>query len=635
MSSSSKKLVQILVVLLTLTAAPKPLAATNLSFLSNTILAQSVNSDTTYPVPESLPSGTKIRLSTSSSMVVTNQALIQRYGEKYPDAQVQLLEGDTSGILEVLLKGDTDLVAVGRRLTAQEKNQGLVEVPISRGKIAIIVGPDNPFQENLSFDQFAKIFRGEITNWSEVGGPKVPIRFIDRPNFSDTRQALESYDIFKKSIFQTGGNTTQVSEDDTTAVVKKLGKDGISYAIADQVLNKENVRIIPMHKTLPNDPRYPYSQPRSYVYNKETARGAVLAFLGLTTSQGGQEVVAAVDQQEISNLATIPPEIATSPSPTSQTETGLSEQEETNSATAGGVATSPSPTSQTETGLSEQEQINSATAGGVATAPSPAAQTETSIVQAPTGDTNNETEKKGFPWWILLLLGIPLVGALLWGLLRGGGDESEGTGATGVAPGTTTDSDSTSVGGTAVAGTGVSGATDAPETISQDGNEAGVGIPGIGAGVAGLAGLAGVGGLLAAWANTAKNSQISLSVGENQTALASWSVPESDKEAAKSHGGERYQLRVYDVTELESDSELTQSIQEYDCDESSTERVIENLESERDYTAEIGYVTPNGEWLKLARSNQIKIKAPEVAAVTPETDIEIPTKEVEPEQSSS
>ena len=107
------------------------------------------------------------------------------------------------------------------------------------------------FKEYLSFEKFAKILRGEITNWSTLGGPKVPIRFVDRPESSDTREALKSYDVFKKSPFMTGRNAIQLSEDDTAVVIKELGKNGISYAIMDQVLNRENVRIIPMHKTLP------------------------------------------------------------------------------------------------------------------------------------------------------------------------------------------------------------------------------------------------------------------------------------------------------------------------------------------------------------------------------------------------
>ena len=334
--------------MINLIATPKSLEANNLFFSSNTILAQSVNSDITYPLPKSLPSGTKIRLFSSSSMVVINQALKQRYEEKYPDTEVELVTGDTSGVLKALLEGETDLVAVGRQLTTEEKGQGLVEVPINRGKIAIIVASENPFKENLSFEKFAKILRGEITNWSTLGGPKVPIRFIDRPESSDTREALKSYDVFKKSPFRTGSNATQVSEDDTAAVVKELGKDGISYAIADQVLDRENVRVISMHKTLPTNPLYPYSQPRNYVYKKDTASREVLAFLGLVTSQGGQQVVAAIDKQGGSDLATLTPvnkakpsETVTSASPNTQKDTKLNKQEKTDSAKFEGIVSGP------------------------------------------------------------------------------------------------------------------------------------------------------------------------------------------------------------------------------------------------------------------------------------------------------
>ena len=599
MYSFSKKIIQVPVVLLTLIATPKSLAANNLFFSSNTILAQSVNSDITYPLPKSLPSGTKIRLFSSSSMVVINQALKQRYEEKYPDTEVELVTGDTSGVLKALLEGETDLVAVGRQLTTEEKGQGLVEVPINRGKIAIIVASENPFKENLSFEKFAKILRGEITNWSTLGGPKVPIRFIDRPESSDTREALKSYDVFKKSPFRTGSNATQVSEDDTAAVVKELGKDGISYAIADQVLNRENVRVISMHKTLPTNPLYPYSQPRNYVYKKDTASREVLAFLGLVTSQGGQQVVAAIDKQGGSDLATLTPvnkakpsETVTSPSPNTQKDTKLNKQEKTDSAKFEGIVSGPSPNTEGET-------------GGVGT--------------PPTGDTNKETEKKGFPWPVLLLLGIPLLGALLWQLFRKVGNESIGTGQTKVAPGTTTDSGYPPVGGTPVAGAEISETTEVSETTSKDGNEANVGTPSTGIPpIVEAAGVAGVGGLLAAWAGVEKNSQISLSPEGNQTALASWSVPEAEQQAATLHGAQQFQLRVYDVTANEPDSEPTQSIQEYDVDESTTELVIENIEAPRDIQAEIGYVTDDDRWLLLARSNRIRMLKDYIS-----TDIEV------------
>ena len=635
MSSSTKKLVQISAVLLTLITTPKPLAASSLSFLNNITIAQSVNSNTVYSLPESLPSGTKIRLYGSNSMTVINRSLKQRYEENFPNAQVELAAGSTSEVLEALLKGETEIAAIGRPLTAREKERGLVEVPIERGKIAVIVGPENPFVENLSFDQFAKILRGEITNWSEIGGSQIPIRFIDRPDFSDTREALKSYDVFKTNPFQTGGNATLVSEDDTAAVIKELGKDGISYAIADQVLNEENVRIISMHKTLPDDPRYPYSQPRNYIYNKNAAPPEVLAFMGLVTSPVGKEVVAKVDQEGETDAA-ISPGVATTTNPDTATETPTDSPEvdsgETDAAISPGVATTTNPDTATETGVNQSSpdpqteaaadssEVDSAVPGAVVTVPSPNTSTvneanSSEVVTSPSpsqsdtallpNDTNQETETEAFPWWLLLLLGIPLLGALIWGLQRGRGDDSAQT-DTEIETFTPVDESKTMGSSTLKAGEETTVTVDGNETISTGG------IP-----IAPIAGGLGVAGLLAAWASRPKNSEISLTAQPNQSGLATWSVPETDKDAAKSLGGQQYQLRVYDVTDIDLDSEPTPSVQQYDLSESTTEKELDSLAAEHDYQTEIGYVTDDGEWLKLARSEKLRISAPEVETTIP------------------
>ncbi|NEQ74668.1 MAG: hypothetical protein F6K23_17440, partial [Okeania sp. SIO2C9] len=509
MSSSSKNLFQISLVLLTLTATPKPLAAaTNISFLSNTILAESVNSDNTYQLPESLPSGTKIRLHGSNSMTVINRSLKQRYEEKFTDAQVELAAGNASEVLEALLKGETDIAAIGRPLTAQEKEQGLVEVPIERGKIAVIVSPENPFSENLSFEQFAKILRGEITDWSEIGGSQIPIRFLDRPEFSDTREALKSYDVFKKAPFQTGSNATQVSQDDTAAVIKELGKDGISYAIADQVLNKEDVRIIEMHKTLPNDPRYPYSQPRNYIYNKDAANPGVIAFMGLVTSPVGQEVVATVDKEGETDAA-ISPGAATTNNSDTQTETAPNSPEvdsgETDAAISPGAATTNNSDTQTETAPNSPE-VDSAVPGTVVTEPSPNTSTvneanSSEVVASPSpaqsdtallpNDISQETETEGFPWWLIFLLGIPLLGALIWGLQRGRGGDLAPTDLEIATPIDENENQEISTPEAEL------DTTDTP-TTPADGNQT---TPTDGIPIAPIVGGLGLAGLLAAWAN--------------------------------------------------------------------------------------------------------------------------------------
>ncbi|GGA05324.1 hypothetical protein CYANOKiyG1_17550 [Okeania sp. KiyG1] len=149
-----------------------------------------------------------------------------------------------------------------------------------------------------------------------------------------------------------------------------------------------------------------------------------------------------------------------------------------------------------------------------------------------------------------------------------------------------------------------------------------------GIGVAPIVGGLGLAGLLAAWANQAKNSEINLTAQPNQTALATWSVPQADKDAAKSYGGKQYQLRVYDVTDIELDSQPAPSVQQYDCSESTTDKELENLAAEHEYQAEIGYVTDDGHWLKLARSEKIRILTAEtVVPVDGDESIGVSTPE--------
>src|ERR671933_2747649 len=284
------------------TATPGMLAfvgfATSASGQEILAAAKQQEAEAVRQFPKSLPSGTKVKVDGSSSMRVINEALRKGFEEKFPDTKVELASGGTEGALAALLRGDINMAAVGRPLTDKEKAHGLVATPVSREKIAIIVGSDNPFKKNLTFVEFAKMFRGEITDWSQLGGAPGKIRFIDYPERGDTRRSPGTYDIFKKAPFKNGANTTRLSQDDTATIVQALGKDGISYAIADQVLNLPNVRVIPIYNTMPSDPRYPYSQPRSYVYRKETATPGILAFVGFATSASGQEILAAAKQQE-------------------------------------------------------------------------------------------------------------------------------------------------------------------------------------------------------------------------------------------------------------------------------------------------------------------------------------------------
>lgn len=98
--------------------------------------------------------------------------------------------GSSSGITAVS-EGRCDIGLSSRALKDEEKANGLTETILAYDGIAIIVNPENPVEE-LSLDDIAKIYTGEITNWSEIGGNDGEIVLIGREAGSGTRDGFES-----------------------------------------------------------------------------------------------------------------------------------------------------------------------------------------------------------------------------------------------------------------------------------------------------------------------------------------------------------------------------------------------------------------------------------------------------------
>ena len=98
--------------------------------------------------------------------------------------------GSGSGITAVA-EGRCDIGLSSRSLKDEEVAQGLTETKLALDGIAVVVNPENPV-EDLTLEQIAQIYTGEITNWSEVGGNDAEIVVIGREAGSGTRDGFES-----------------------------------------------------------------------------------------------------------------------------------------------------------------------------------------------------------------------------------------------------------------------------------------------------------------------------------------------------------------------------------------------------------------------------------------------------------
>ena len=98
--------------------------------------------------------------------------------------------GSGAGI-EAASNGSADIGLASRALKDEEKASGLTETIVALDGIAVIVNADSKVAD-LTVEQIGKIFTGEITDWSEVGGDAGTISCIGREAGSGTRDGFES-----------------------------------------------------------------------------------------------------------------------------------------------------------------------------------------------------------------------------------------------------------------------------------------------------------------------------------------------------------------------------------------------------------------------------------------------------------
>ena len=124
--------------------------------------------------------------------------------------------GSGSGISAVS-EGRCDIGLSSRALKEEEKSSGLTETVLAYDGIAIIVNNDNKV-DDLDTETIAKIYKGEITDWSEVGGDAGEIVLIGREAGSGTRDGFESITgtkdscKYRQELTSTGDVITTVSQ---------------------------------------------------------------------------------------------------------------------------------------------------------------------------------------------------------------------------------------------------------------------------------------------------------------------------------------------------------------------------------------------------------------------------------------
>lgn len=110
--------------------------------------------------------GETISVAGSSSVTPVMQVLAEKY-EAVSGNKVEVNQSDSSTGVSSAIDGTCDIGMASRELKDSETSQGVVSTVIAVDGIAIIVNSENTVT-NLTLDQVGQIYKGELTEWSQV-----------------------------------------------------------------------------------------------------------------------------------------------------------------------------------------------------------------------------------------------------------------------------------------------------------------------------------------------------------------------------------------------------------------------------------------------------------------------------------
>jgi phosphate transport system substrate-binding protein len=249
----------------------------------------------TPAIDAAIPTGLsgELTIAGSTTVLPINQECARLLMDANPDLRISVSGGGSGHGVKSVGAGEIDIGAVSRDVKSSELElyPDLKPVAIGKDSVAVVVHPSNAVSD-LTLEQVAQIFSGEITNWKDVGGADAAIRVITREEGSGTRETFETYvmtpfelDIAARASVKSSNGEVRatISSDD-----RSVGYLSLGYVDA----SLKALLIGGIEATVENVVAGDYPIQRSlYLITKGDPDELEQAFLGFVLSSEGQAVV--------------------------------------------------------------------------------------------------------------------------------------------------------------------------------------------------------------------------------------------------------------------------------------------------------------------------------------------------------
>lgn len=243
----------------------------------------------------------QISVKGSDTLLILNQRWAEAYA-KNGGGSVAVSGGGSSIGINAFINGVTDICASSRPIKKSEidkaRSRGAItnEIPVALDGLAIIVNSDNKIP-SLTMDDLRRIYIGQVTNWSQLGGSNEPIVVFSRDSNSGT------YGFFQQNVLknQNWGKSVRFmpsTSEEAREVARTEG--GIAYGGVAYFKGKKNIRIVPIAASKGSEPLMPSEENvRSrkypiwrylYFYTNGKPSGDVKKFIDFCLSTKGQQL---------------------------------------------------------------------------------------------------------------------------------------------------------------------------------------------------------------------------------------------------------------------------------------------------------------------------------------------------------
>jgi len=244
-----------------------------------------------------------INIAGSTTVLPIISVAAENFKKSNPDLNIVVNEGGSGVGVNQLGEGKLEIGMVSRDITTEEIAQ-YPEVnfnPISIGKDAVVPVISSEIYNagitSLTLAEIAKIYRGEIQNWQELGGPDKEILVIDKEASRGTRHVFMEIVLGDKEAVANGADLVLGSNnEEQTAIVQSDAAIGmLSNAWLNNDVKGLSIKmdfgeiIEPTLKNILNN-KFPITRDLLIVTNGEP-KGAVKAFIDYLLSDEGQKIV--------------------------------------------------------------------------------------------------------------------------------------------------------------------------------------------------------------------------------------------------------------------------------------------------------------------------------------------------------